>query len=373
MSKRIISMLLMLIMVLGVFGSMTVFANDEENAQITVESTQGFAAQAVKVAIKVDKVTDLSGAQLEIKYDEALTLLKVENGSFFANNTQSAIYEQHPGGVNGKYTYIGFSNGENVEKQNGTFVTLTFMLPEDASVDDFYAVEIVTKQSTLLTGTSGKKSFTATNGGITAIPSSACEAHSFSEYTLVSATTDYVRGIYQYRTCTACGIAQIYKTTPLELRDDIFTYEGVCINYTGNPSGIAPIFTVNTTALYFLENTILSNQENVKVQAGIVVYKNGEYCYEEIFHADNPTISLNEQSKLFVKMENVSVFDKFEFKAYIRVIDTKTGEQRVEYTNATYNDNEQITIVAVAKGLNLKAYEKEDQAYLDKVIKGLAK
>ena len=104
-----------------------------------------------------------------------------------------------------------------------------------------------------------------------------------------------------------------------------------------------------------------------------MVYKNGEYCYEEIFHADNPTISLNEQSKLFVKMENVSVFDKFEFKAYIRVIDTKTGEQRVEYTNATYNDNEQITIVAVAKGLNLKAYEKEDQAYLDKVIKGLAK
>ena len=372
--KKILSMLLMVVMLLGVLGPFSVLASDEKVSEISVGTAEGFASQSVNVTIRVDKTMDLSGAQLKIKYDSRLTLIKVENGSYFANITQSAIYEQTPGGVNGEYTYIGYSNGENVQKQTGTFLTFTFMLPDNAKVGDFYSVEVVKNESVLLTGVDGQKSFTVANGGITAVSSTACaSAHTFSNYTLVSSTTDYVRGIYQYRNCTTCNLTQIYKTSPYAITEGIFTYEGVAINYTGKPSGIAPIFTVDTMKLSFFATTVLTKQPSAKVQAGIEVYKNGEYCYEEIFYADNPTITLGENNKLFVKMENVSVFDKFEFKAYVKIIDSQTGEQRIEYTNASYKGNEKITIVAVAKGLNLEAYEKEDRDYLKKVINGLAK
>ena len=61
-----------------------------------------------------------------------------------------------------------------------------------------------------------------------------------------------------------------------------------------------------------------------------------------------------------------------EFKAFIRITDKNTHEQRYVFLNATYNGSEKISILDVVNGLNVSLYDDESQAYLNKVISGLA-
>ncbi len=378
--KRILSMLLMVIMLTSLFGSFSVFSADEvanedvpeaEKTEIEVKNKTGFASQAVTVAISIDNAKELSAATLKIEYDTSLELLYVENGAFFPNMAESDIYAQSVNAVNGEYTYVGFGNGENIDKTRGTLVNLTFKLPDDAKFGRTYEIKVVSDKSSLITGIDGQSEFTAVSGKISALASSACSAHKFSEYTVISAKATYTKTAYKYRICSVCNVAEVVKSDATEVQD-IFTYEGVAINYTGKPSGIAPVFTVDKNRLSLMASRIKATQKGTVVDAGIIVYKNGEYYTEEIFFGDTTTISLNEKNKLFIKIEDVSVFAKFEFKAYLRITDTETKEQRYIYTTATYKDSEQITILDVVKGLKISVYSKEDRAYLNKVLNGLA-
>lgn len=370
--KKIVSMLLMIVMLLGMLGSFTAFAADTEAVSITVNQRNGFASKAVTVKIEGSGTYGMSAATLKIKYDTSLELLHVKNGGLFPNIADSAIYGQDIGGVNGEYTYIGYGNGEDSNKVGGTFVELTFKLPESADSGLTYPITIDKSSSVVLTGKDTKMPFNVTAGGINGTSSVlACkDGHDFPEYTVISEKATYTRNAYKYRTCDKCGFTEV-ETKEATSVPEIFTYEGVAINYTGKPSGIAPIFTVNEPVLEMFAARLPSLQDNAKVDAGIVVYKNGEYYTEEIFYGDGATMSLNDNSKLFVKLENESVFAKFEFKAYVRITDTETNEQRYVYTTATYNDSEEISILNVVKGLNLKLYSKEDRTYLNKVLQGL--
>jgi hypothetical protein len=370
--KKIVSILLMMVMLVGMLGSFSVMAADTDITTISVAEKNGFASQAVTVKIDVDKTYGLSAATLKIKYDTALELLYVENGTYFPNMADSAIYGQDLGGVNGEYTYIGYGNGEDSNKIRGTFVKLTFKLPENAKSGDSFPITIEKNGSVLLTGKDTQKPFTFENGGINGISNAlACKgAHAFSDYTVVSDKASYTQIAYKYRVCDNCDFAEVVSKEATAI-PDIFVYEGVAINHTGKPSGIAPIFKVEVSKLDLLASRLPTMQPNTKLEAGIVVYKNGEYYTEEIFYGDGKTMSLNEQNKLFIKLENESVFAKFEFKAYVRITDTETNDQRYVYTSATYKGSEEISILNVVKGLYLKAYSKEDQAYLNKVLNGL--
>ena len=368
--KRIISVFLMLIMLTCLFSSYSVFAADTDKASIQVKNKQGYASEAITIAVTAEQTLGISGAVLKIKYDTALELLYVENGSFFKNMAQSAIYGQSTGGVNGEYTYIGYDNGENSNKVKGTFLYLTFKLPDNAEFGDTYNVSVVKEESTLTVGTDSKKDFTVENGLVTALPSTACQTHTFPEYTVISEKASYTQVAYKYRICSSCKVAEVVKSSATNI-PELITYDGVAINYTGSPSGIAPVFIVDKTKLSLLSTRVSTVQPNAKVEAGIIVYKNGEYYYEELFFGDSKTADFDENNKMFVKLENESVFAKFEFKAYIKITDTETKEQRYEYVSATYKGNEKISILDVVKGLYIKAYSKQDQTYLNKVLNGL--
>ena len=203
--------------------------------------------------------------------------------------------------------------------------------------------------------------FVAVNGFVPSIP----------DYTIVSGVADYIKNAYKYRICTECSYAQVEKESATEVAQ-LFTYDGVCVNYTGKPSGIAPVFTVDANRLSFVATNIASKQANSTVDAGILVLRNGEYYTEEILYGASTTISISENNKVFVKVTDVSVFDKFEFKAFIRITDKNTHEQRYVFLNATYNGSEKISILDVVNGLNVSLYDDESQAYLNKVISGLA-
>lgn len=370
--KKIVSMLLMIVMLLGMLGSFTAFAADAEAVSITVEQKNGFASQAITVKIKGTNTYGISAATLKIKYDTSLELLNVKNGNVLKNIADSAIYGQDISGVNGEYTYIGYGDGNNTNKLEGTFLELTFKLPNDAASGSKYSITVEKSSSIILTEKDTQMPFNVTNGGITGISSVlACKGeHEFSDYVVVSEKATYTKNAYKYRICEKCEYSEVEFKEATSI-PEIFTYDGVAINYTGSPSGIAPIFTVNKAVLEMFATRLPSLQKNTMVQAGIVVYKDGKYYTEEIFYGEGATMSLNEQNKLFLKLENESVFAKFEFKAYVRILDTETNEQRYVYTTATYKDSEKISILNVVKGLNLKLYSKEDRAYLNKVLNGL--
>ena len=96
------------------------------------------------------------------------------------------------------------------------------------------------------------------------------------------------------------------------------------MNYTGKPSGIAPIFTVNTSSLDYYA-TSDPTFKYYDFEAGLMVYKNGELIHNELFYEEGKTNweELVEEYKVYKKIENVSVYDKFEFRLYIRILSSK--------------------------------------------------
>ncbi len=361
--KKIISVMLIMILMMSLFSTFA-FAVDTTNTIVTVQDAQGFASQAVTVTVRIDEVSGISGATLKIKYDNKLELIYAEKGEFFANMSASAIYGQDTSGVNGEYTYIGLNDGDDSARIRGELVKLTFKLPDDAQVGDTYSVEIDKKQSLLATGIDSSLAYNVQNGNITVTESAACANHTFSEDVVIGTAGIFSNG-YKYRKCTACNVTETEYTPATAI--NAFEYLGTSINYTGKPSGIAPMFKVDMDAL----NSIKDNNSGCKVDAGIIAYKDGKAYDEEVFFGNGATYQLVEDT-LFIKVNGVSAYDEFVFKAYVKITNEATGEERIAYTTATVRDSEEISICDVVKCLNLKDYSKENRVYLQNILDGFA-
>ena len=361
--KRIVSLLLTLIMVMSLCSTV-VFAENLIDSVVTVQNSEGFASQLVSVTVRADEISGLSGASIKIKYDTKLELISVENGGFFDNIADSAIYGQDTAGVNGEYTYVGLNNGENSPKVRGELVKLSFKLPSDAQAGDKYQVEVVKNGSILATGVDSSKEFRVVNGEITVKEGTPCASHTFGDY-VVLGTSSYLSNGYKYRVCTACNVTETEYVPATAI--NVFEYIGTSINYTGKPSGIAPMFKVDMNML----NLVYAQNIKCKVDAGIVVYKDGKVYDEEVFFGDGATYQLVNDT-LFIKVNDVSAYDEFTFKAYVKITDEETKEERIAYTTATVNGSEEISICDVAKRLDLKSYSKENRVYLQNILDGFA-
>lgn len=361
--KRTLSLLLALIMVFTLCS--TILADNVKASTVTVQESTGFPSQTVSVVVRIDETLGLSAATLKIKYDQRLELISVANGDFFTNIAESAIYMQDTAGVNGEYLYIGINDGTDSSKVRGEFLKLNFKIPADATDGEEFKVEIDKKASVLATGTDSSKKFDIVNGKIIAASSNHCgENHTFGEYVILG-TKSYLSNGYKYRICSTCN----YTETEYEPATAInaFEYLGTSINYTGKPSGIAPMFKVNSEEL----DAVRILNSSCKVDAGIVVYKNGVKCDEEVFFGEGATYELKD-GILFVKQTDVSAYDEFIFKAYVKITNQETGEERIAYTTATLDGSEEISICDVTKKLNLKSYSKENRVYLQNILDGFA-
>ena len=361
--RRIISVLLTLIMVMSLCSTVIV-AEDLGDDVVTVQDAEGMASQLTTVVVRVDDTYGLSGATLKIKYDTKLELISVENGNFFDNVVQSAIYKQDTSGVNGEYTYVGINNGEDTAKVRGEFVKLNFKIPDDAQLNDTYKVEIVKDRSVLATGIDSTKPYRIVNGSVTVKEGTPCASHSFGD-DVVLGTSSYLSNGYKYRVCSACSVVETEYTPATAI--NVFEYLGMSINYTGKPAGIAPMFKVNQDVLNF----VFAQNIQSKVDAGIVVYKNGEVYDEEVFFGTGAVYELVDDT-LFIKINDVSAYDEFTFKAYVKITNEQTMEERIAYTTATLRGSEEISICDVVKCLDLSKYSKENRVYLQNVLDGFA-
>ena len=361
--KRIISLLLALITVLSLCSTV-VMAEEETISKITIQNAEGFASQAVNVTIRIDDTLGVSGATLKIKYDKRLELVYATDGNFFTNVAKSAIYKQDTSGVNGEYIFVALNNGEDSMRIRGEFVTLTFIIPSDAQIGDTYKVELDKKSSILATGIDSTLDYTLTNGKITVKEGTACTSHTFGDSVVVG-TSSYLSNGYSYKQCTTCNVIESEYTPATEI--NAFEYLGTSVNFTGKPSGIAPMYNVNMNAI----NVVKGQNPGCKVEAGIEIYKDGKLYDEEIFFGEGATYSLVD-NVLFVKITDISAYDEFTFKAYVSIANERTGEKRVAYNVATVRGSEEISICDVVKCLDLNKYSEENQAYLQNILDGFA-
>ena len=171
---------------------------------------------------------------------------------------------------------------------------------------------------------------------------------------------------YKYKTCTACSVTEITYAQAEEI--DVFDYMGVAVNYTGNPSGIAPMYKVNLEAL----ETLKKDNPDCKVDAGIVALdKKGNVCIKELFYGEGIEYTLKDDV-LFTKLNNVSAYDRYVFKAFVKLSNSTTKEERIVYDTATFRGSEEISICDVVKSLDITKYSSKNQVYLEKVLDGSA-
>ncbi len=105
--------------------------NDGTGPVITVSQEKGRVGSTVDVTVSISENTGFTNLGLEINYDRALTLVDVkENTNVGATFTGAQDLNAYP------YN-IGFDSTGNVD-YNGTLVTLTFEVPEDAYVGDYF-------------------------------------------------------------------------------------------------------------------------------------------------------------------------------------------------------------------------------------------
>lgn len=138
MSKRIISIFLVLIMILSCF-SINSFALDYSqytNPTIIVENKNSAVGSNVKVDIKIVNNPGISGAILSVKYATSLTLLSAESGASF----KDLDYTEPVNFISG--CSFQWDSLDATASEDGVILTLTFKVSENAKENDLLDVAV---------------------------------------------------------------------------------------------------------------------------------------------------------------------------------------------------------------------------------------
>lgn len=128
MKKRMISLLLAMVLVLGFIpykanAAQTVSGTPE----ISVENTWGTKGDTVEVDITIKNNPGILGANLSVSWSDGLTLMDAENGKAFSN-----LSYQEPSRYDAKGTSFIWYGSSLRELLDGTVLTMTFQIAEDA-------------------------------------------------------------------------------------------------------------------------------------------------------------------------------------------------------------------------------------------------
>ena len=366
--KKFLSLLLVISSLTVMILPMQIFAADTLTATLGAQNAQGASSCAVRVEIRIDDTTPVCAAVLKIKYDTALELLYVENGSFFAELQESPIYNQNAGANDGIYTYIGNHNmksgEENVNMRRGTLLYMTFKIPDDAKEGDSYKIEVLKDGSELVKslddGNIQNVDFNVSSASVTVGSKSSCTDHSFVEKTVGPAS--YLTPGFSYKKCTVCGYTETAKEPAVEV--DAFGYEGIAIRYCGNPSGIAATFTVDEEIIKKIEKA------GYDVEIGTTAIY-GDNTLTRVYYGEGATEAVKD-GKIFSIVTGISVYQDVKMRAYITIKDKTSNRSRTEYLEATLRDKDTFSVQDVALLMNIEKYSDGSRSYLTSVINGYA-
>lgn len=135
MCKRILSVVLLLAVLCGCLPMFAVAAG-EKSCTLEVESTYAAPDATVNVNINIKNNPGILGATLSVSWDEGITLTDSANGVAFSSLTLTKP-SRYISGCN--FVWYGNSVEEPVD---GTVLTLTFKVSEDAVDADHFAISL---------------------------------------------------------------------------------------------------------------------------------------------------------------------------------------------------------------------------------------
>ena len=108
-----------------------------------LQSASAVAGDTVQVPIKIYNNPGINGMQLNVSYDEKLTLQNAENGTAL-----SSLYFTKPGVYANPSKFLWDGVGED-ETGNGTVLILTFKIPTDAKSGNEYKISVVSPEGSI--------------------------------------------------------------------------------------------------------------------------------------------------------------------------------------------------------------------------------
>lgn len=140
--RKLLSIVLAIGMLVSIIP-MSVIAISTCNAVIGMEETWAAAGSSVDINIYITGNPGIIGGTLTVSWPEELTLISDKNGTAFDEIT----YQKPSRYVNGGTNFVWY--GSDVEEvKNGTILTLTFEVDENASDADKYLITITGKSFT---------------------------------------------------------------------------------------------------------------------------------------------------------------------------------------------------------------------------------
>lgn len=145
MKKRLISLLLAAVMLFSMISAVSAENTVAENAETPVIAAQevwGKAGTMVEVNVTITGNPGLLGAVVNVSWDEKLTLIKASSGSAFAD-----LAYQEPSKFSHTGTNFVWYGLELETVSDGTILTLTYQISEDAQEWDQYGIYLTCKSS----------------------------------------------------------------------------------------------------------------------------------------------------------------------------------------------------------------------------------
>lgn len=165
-TKKLLSLILSLLMVMTILPTGAIVSLAETNdAVVTVDSITATPGSTVDVKVSISNNPGILGAILSLNYSEGLTLTNVTEGDAF-----DALAMTKPGRYQSpcQFTWDGVELNES-DIKNGTIMTLTFEVNENAQAGDDYNVNVSYRNGDIINSSLQAINLTINNGKVSII------------------------------------------------------------------------------------------------------------------------------------------------------------------------------------------------------------
>lgn len=137
--KKATALLLTLVMLLSVLPAAVFAADGGTKCMISVQSTEAMSGDTVAVDVVITGNPGIQGATLKLTWDSALILKSAANGEAF-----SMLNLTLPGNLVSGRSFVWYREAplSNAEIKDGTVLTLTFAVSEQADEGREYAIGV---------------------------------------------------------------------------------------------------------------------------------------------------------------------------------------------------------------------------------------
>ena len=149
--KKVISLIMVVLMITSILP-MSVFAEELNQPVLTIESADVSPGTSFDVNVNIKNNPGIISAVLRLTFDEGLTLVGAKNGNTFSTLSYTSPNQLINGGKITSGCQFMWSAADIADKdiKDGTIITLTFEMSEDAEIGDAYNIQIVSNRGDFL-------------------------------------------------------------------------------------------------------------------------------------------------------------------------------------------------------------------------------